>query len=856
MRTFNEIALGRSPSRIPQINYMPMAVGNAIFVALGASTTSVALIWTVGFVATTAVTSFALKALAPKIDMSGLEGMQANQRTAVASREYVYGQVRKGGTITYMESTGASNRYMHMVLVLAGNELTEISDIYINDEVVTLDGSGFVTGDTWKSKVRIKKHLGDQTTADADLLAESEQIDSTFVGRGCAYLYIRLEYDSNVFANGIPLFTAVVKGAKVYDPRTASTAYSNNPALCVRHYLTASYGLGDTSSEIDDVAFAAAANVCDEDIALAAGGTQNQYEMNGVVSASMTFGDAISKMLSSCAGTLFWGGGKWQLKPGYYSTPTASFTLDDLRGPISGSPRANMRDSFNSVRGKFNDADQDWITVDYPEIASTVFLAEDNGFEQPLDLELPFTTSSPMAQRLAKITLYRARDAITFSADFGLSALSTQIGDTVSLTIDRYGWSGKTFEVTGWKFYANQDAGDLRVNLVLREISASSFDWDADETEIISNNTNLLKFNQVPNVGVNAFATTRVLNEKVTNFILVTVTASEFEQSQVDYVEVQFRQSDNGDYKTLGTGQLGGFEAVDLDNGFYDFRARAVNGFGYYGQWEYLTNVEAIGDLGPPDDVADFAGDINNQTVTLTWLPLANPDLSYYKLRHAIEETGAVWANATTAIEKIARPGTTVSLPIRAGTYMVRAYDKEGKQSESVAKVVIAAELMPVFANTDLIDDATTFPGTKTGCSIDSGRLIITDPSTAPSSAAYEFSDIIDRGSVGRSYCRIRCGTLRLDNSAGLWDSIPGLWDSWPGLWDDWTGFSQFDDTNVLFYIATSNDAPGSPTWSDWKLFRAGDFYARLFKFKIVLKSSTANVTPSVGALEAIVEWN
>jgi hypothetical protein len=49
--------------------------------------------------------------------MSGLEGMQANQRTAVASREYVYGQVRKGGTITYMESTGVSNRYMHMVLV-------------------------------------------------------------------------------------------------------------------------------------------------------------------------------------------------------------------------------------------------------------------------------------------------------------------------------------------------------------------------------------------------------------------------------------------------------------------------------------------------------------------------------------------------------------------------------------------------------------------------------------------------------------------------------------------------------------------------------------------------------------------
>jgi hypothetical protein len=31
MRTFNEIALGRSPSRIPQINYMPMAVSATQF---------------------------------------------------------------------------------------------------------------------------------------------------------------------------------------------------------------------------------------------------------------------------------------------------------------------------------------------------------------------------------------------------------------------------------------------------------------------------------------------------------------------------------------------------------------------------------------------------------------------------------------------------------------------------------------------------------------------------------------------------------------------------------------------------------------------------------------------------------
>jgi hypothetical protein len=628
MRTFNEIALGRSPSRIPQINYMPQALVPYIMAYAGAS---YAVALTVSYIAVTAATSFALSALAPKPNMSSMEGMQANQRSAVTSRDYIYGQVRKGGTITYMESTGIKNKYLHMVLVLAGHELSEINDIYINDEVVTLDADGFATGDTWKSKVRIKKHLGDQTTADAALLAESEQIDSAFVGNGCAYLYIRLEYDSDVFANGIPLFTAVVKGAKVYDPRTATTAYSNNPALCLRHYLTASYGLGDTSSEIDDVAFAAAANVCDEDIALAAGGTQNQYEMNGVVSASMTFGDAISKMLSSCAGTLFWGGGKWQLKPGYYSTPTASFTLDDLRGPISGSPRANMRDSFNSVRGKFNDADQDWITVDYPEITSTVFVDEDNGFEQPLDLELPFTTSSPMAQRLAKITLYRARDAITFSADFGLSALSTQIGDTVALTIDRYGWSEKTFEVTGWKFYANQDAGDLRVNLVLREISASSFDWDADETEIVSNNTSLPTFNTVPAVTSLALEDGSFFGSDGTHYNGIRASWTASDDAFVERYQVQWKLSGQSEYQTLYTSETDAIISPLSEEQLYDVRVRAINIVDVKSDWvgDSFTTLEDQEPPAAPTSVTTTPG-INN--VVVSWVNPTDTDLDQVEI--------------------------------------------------------------------------------------------------------------------------------------------------------------------------------------------------------------------------------
>lgn len=836
---------------MPQVAAVPLFT-----IFTGGAATTITLGAVAGYLATTAITSWAISALTPKPNLGnigGSRGTLVNSVDPAAPHEYVYGLFRKGGIRTYTESTGSDNKYLHMIISLAGHEIDEFVDFYVNDEIVTLDGNGFVTSSPWNSKIRIKAHDGSQTTADPDLLAESNQIDANFVGHGIAYLYVRLEYDQNVFANGVPLFTALVRGRKVYDPRTDATAYSANAALCIRDYLTSDIALNDQA--VDDTIFAAQANVCDEDVDLATAGVQPRYECNGVVSADMKPREIVERMITACAGTLFWGQGNWQLRVGYYTPPVKTFTLSDLRSEISIDPRIASRDNFNRVVGTFSDADADYVVSEYPSVESATFLAEDAGVENTLDLTLPFTTSAAMAQRLAKLTLYRGREQITITGDFGLEAFEVQAGDIVAFTNERYGWTNKEFEVQAWNFQRTSD-GQLITSLTLRETSEAAFDWNAEETEIINNNTSLLKYTDVPTVGLNATATTRILNEKVTNFITATVTASSNEASLIDHVEVQFKQSENGDYKALGSGQLGLFEAVDLDNGSYDFRARAVNGFGYYGEWNYLLGVQALGDTDPPDSVSGFSGDVNGQTITLSWEPVANPDLSFYRIRHAIEETAATWANATTAVDKIARPGTSAALPIRAGTYMIRAYDKEGMQSPTVDTYIVPAAVMPSFANTSTQTDTTTFGGTKTGCSVSGGRLLITDPSTAPSEATYEFANIIDSGSVGRRFCRIRCGTLRNDASSGLWDDMPGLWDSWGGLWDDWTGFSQFDDTNVLFYIATSEDAPGSPTWSDWQQFRAGDFYGRLFKFKIVLKSSTNDVTPSIGTLEAIVEWN
>jgi len=588
----------------------------------------------VAYVAYTAVTTVVLKALSPTPDFgASTRGLLVNANDPAAPHDYVYGEVRKGGIRTYVESTGAKNKFLHMIIAVAGHEIEEYSALYVNDEEVTLDGNGFVTDAKWNGKIRINKHKGDQTSADADLLAESTEITSDFVGNGIAYLYVRLEYDQDVFSNGIPLFTARVKGRKVVDPRvdTSTRSYSANAALCVRDYLTSDIGLNDAA--VYDTSFAASANVSDEDVTLAAGGTQKRYEVNGVVSAGLSPRQVMDRMMTTCDGTLFWGQGNWQLKVAYYSAPVKTFTLDDLRGPIGIDTRVSARDNFNRVIGTFADADADYITSDYPPLESSTFLAEDDGVENTLNLELPLTTNFAAAQRLAKLTLFRAREQITVSASFGMEAFGVQVGDIIAFTSDRHGWSAKEFEVVGWKFETNQDAGDMQIGLTLRETSAAAFSWSGEETDIIYNNANLPSASDVPLPTLEAAVISTVVNEDGTAVPQILFRWSVSEITRVAYFDFQWKLSSQGVYQTA---QVSGTEwtiSPAISNSAYDYRVRAVNQAGYRSAFASSAGPASTGnDLTVPNPPTSLVAEGGYSTAKLTWTaPTTNTDASTIK---------------------------------------------------------------------------------------------------------------------------------------------------------------------------------------------------------------------------------
>jgi hypothetical protein len=810
------------------------------------------------FLVTTALGA-ALNALTPKPSTaSSNRGYQVTQSGSALDHQIIYGKVKVGGARVFDSTTGGSNKFLHRVLAFTGHEIESFDEIYINDELVTLDGSGNVTSPSrYGGKVRINKHLGTSNqSADSDLVSEVDGWTSEHKLRGIAYLYVRLSYDADAFPNGVPEITSTIKGKKVYDPRNTSTSWSDNPALCLRDYLTnTSYGLGEDTTNVDDDEVSTAANVCD--LTNTPDGS-TRYTCNGAFTTASVPYDTLSNLLTSMGGLLWYAQGEWRMKPAYWTEPTLTLNEDDLRGSITVNTRHSRRDNYNTVKGTFRGSESNWQITDYPEVANSAFLSADNGQESSIDLALPFTDNSVESRRIANVSLERNRQQLTITASFGMRAFQLQVGDNIKINNTRFGWTDKEFEVTSWTF-GLVDEGDLQVQMILREISESVFDDISDGVVYERDNTSLLSPFSVPALGINATAVAQVLAEKLVNTLNINTTSSQSER--IDLVEVQLKLSTSATYVSVGTGELGLFSSIDLERGEYDIRARAINTFGVKGEWEYLTNFTVDALSAPPSDVTNFQKQLSGGTIFFNWDAVPDLDLSYYVIRHNPNSSGAAWSTSNTVVEKVARPATTSSLPARSGTFLIRAYDKGGNPSDSPTLLVVQpSELPPLGASQEQVENP-TFSGSKTNVSLDTtptpDELILTDLSASSPSGTYEFSNYIDTLSSRTARVTGSVTFNRHAPTAGTWDTIPQNWDTWPGDWDQWDSEqANFADHNVIVYVAATPDDPGgSPTWGSWELANGSELVGRAFKFKAELTSDNTNVSPSVETLKATVEY-
>lgn len=837
-----------------------MALISTVGVAVGVSAPIFGLSLFGHFLVTTAIGA-AINALTPKPSAlstaAAAGGYTVTQTSSVADHQIVYGKTKVAGVRVFDSTTGGSNETLHRVLAFTGHEIQSFEEIYLNDEIVTLDGSGNVTSPSrYNGYVTIKKHLGSpDQLADSTLVSAVPEWTTSHRLRGISYLYVQLQFNQDVFPNGVPEVTAVIKGKKVYDPRTATTAWSDNPALCIRDYITNStYGLGESTDNIDDTLFITAANVCDYYNYPTLSGSA-RYTINGSFTTAAAPYDLLQSLLSSMGGLAWYAQGKWRIKPAYWTDSVVSFNEDDLRSSIAVSTRHSRRDNFNTVNGVWKGAESNWQVTDFPPVKNNDFIIADNNQELSTDLNLAFTSDVGMARRIANIYLERNRQQLTVMASFGMKAFQVQVGDNIKLSNTRFGWTDKEFEVVSWTF-GLVEGNDLQVHMTLREISESVFDDISDGAIYERDNTTLPSPFFVTPVGVSVEAIAQVTNQKVSNIARITVTATS--DVFISRVEVEFKKSSDSIWKAVGTGPIGVFEAIDLETGTYDFRARAINTFGVKGEWSNLVDQDINAFIGDPSDVSGFGFEISGGTIFLSWTAIPDADLSHYVVKHNSGTTGATWGNSTTVIEKIPRPATSAALPARSGTYLIRAYDKEDNFSENVTTVVVLPSDLPQLGTTDTQTEDPTFAGTTSNAIVVSSSVEIDNTSGANPTGEYFFSNYIDTGSSRNAKVTgFRTFERRYDNGTLLWDDIPQNWDTWPDLWDNWTDENaNWGDIGVTVYVATTNDDPaGTPTWSSWELANGSFYTGRAFKFKAVLESDNTNYTPAILTLSADVEY-
>ena len=690
----------------------------------------------------------------------GAGGQTVSSRSPIAPHQIIYGRTRVGGTIVHMEATN-DNKYLHLVIAVAGHEIDAFEKVYFDDAEVTLDGSGF----GYSGKARVKFGLGTPTqTAFSDLVSESGAgWSNNHRLQGVACAYVRLEYDQDKFPNGLPNISFLVRGKKVYDPRSSQTVWSSNPALCVNDYLTnTTYGLGCTyANEINETTLIAAANVCDEDVALDAGGTENRYECHGIIATSQTPADAINALLGAMAGKAIFSGGKWRILAGVYYTPTLTFDEDDLRGGFKVQSLVSRRENFNCIKGVFSSIADQYVATDFPPVISSTFIAQDNGEAVYKSIELPLTTSPSMAQRLAKIELLKARQQITLTMPLKLSGLQANVGDIVQINNTRMGWSAKPFEVVTMQMALGEQLG---VDLELREISTDVFDWQTSEEQAYdpSPNTNL------PNAFVVATPTDLTIQASVrltadgtaqsgllitwtppTNAFVLTYEVQWIRgSSNVDWGSITTAADDTLQFGTITTSatseidygiitEAAATEELGYNSTFvtqpyhfiaqafsgveYAVRVRAINALGVRSAW-VTDNYTTYGDTDAPAAPDGLTATGGYRQITLKWTNPAVSDFDYSEIYRNTTNNSA----GATRIGTI-RGNTYIDQPLDINVtryYWLKSVDRSGNVSgfstgasattEFVDSDSFTQEVMNLFAEAGAygIEPVATLPTT------------------------------------------------------------------------------------------------------------------------------------------------
>jgi hypothetical protein len=862
----------------------------------------------VQLVVTTAI-SWVLKPEPPKRNVQQQEtaqGILVNKASNNTAIPVVYGKRQVGISRVFVESSGTDNNYLYMAGVLCeggDNGIESIDEIYINDKLVTW--SGALTDGTVRtvnssdsnfykdgSLISVQAFYGLDNQSVSSILDESTNWGSNHKLSGVAYLAFKFTWNQDAFSS-LPEVKVVLKGKKIYDPRldstkggsgshrqdTASTwTYSSNSALVLLDYLrNARYGKGlpNSAFETNYDSFKTSATLCDTQVTpYTSGSNINLFETNIVLDTEQKLIDNVRELLNPMRAIFTYTQGKYFLIIENTGTSQLSLNADNIIGGIKifGEKKNNK---YNRVIGTFVNPNKDWQedTVTFPPADDSslpvgdryaTLLAEDNGTNLESNFTFQGITNPYQAEELCEIILRRSRNALAVEVNCTSEALNLTIGDLVDLTYTTGGFSSKLFRVYGLTINT-----DSTVSLKLIEHQDNFYTWSEKAEAPTIADTTLPNPNSVSAPASVTLSDQLILYSDGVVITALDVTIGASPDSFVDYYQVEYKLSTATDYIIAGQGKGLNQRILNvIDGSTYNVRVKAFNTLGVGSTYTSATRT-IIGGIAPPEDVQDFTCNIIGTDAHLAWTQIGDLDLAHYTVRYSPLTSGADWNDSVSLVEKVARPATSITVPARTGSYLIKAVDKNGNYSANEA--IIATNLTSIGNFNSIITqtESPTFAGTTyrtvvldNTIRLDSSELFDSGTGNFDSGTSffdsgigtfdlyplgyYYFANPIDLGSIYTS--RV---TAFISQTA---DNLDDLFDAKTGDFDD--AGSNFDgdapaNCNAHLEISLSDNGT---TWSTYRNFVIGDYTARYYRFRVMMTSSDLSSTPVVSALSITID--
>jgi len=637
--------------------------------------------------------------LIPEADFQDRKNMV---RDASKPIRFIYGSARVGGVVRYIESSGTDSRYLHVICIFAAHECQSIDQVYFGDELV-VDAGTIV--DKYSAKVTYIQELGAQTSANAGIVADTPDgwtNDHKLLGH--TYAYFKLDYDTALF-RGVPNISAVIRGKNdIYDPRTQTTGYTDNHALCVRDWIIHPLGMnaipdgGTFADVLDEQSFIDAANTADELVASGVGTTEKRYTVNGSISIEAEPINALRSLLKAGAADYQYVQGKYRVIAGDYAAPESpnassnpNFNESDLIGGISFAPTQSAASSINAVKGTFIDPDQDYEPVDFVQLIVDEYVDEDKQ-EMFADTKFQFTNTSTMARRLSKIALEQSRYGVSVDVTLKYRALEYSKGDRITLSIDQFGWVEKVFKINELSFTLTNG-----VQLSLSEDAPSIWSWEEGDALAVDAPPLLnLPDPTLVDVPTNLSAVESLFLGNDQKTVKSRVSFAWDGSTGVQRWELQ--ASFNGAPYIVLSDFLStpSFEMNDLEVGAWVFKLRAVNSLNAKSDFIELP-FTTVGKTAPPADVTSFSGATNPFNIEFKWDSIPDLDLDYYELR-----LGSSWASGE-VIQKInATRWIWETRPTGTERVFIKAFDTSGNESlvetEALFSISAPSAVAPVTA--------------------------------------------------------------------------------------------------------------------------------------------------------------